>query len=90
MELENNSHFFCNSNCKYFPCHKGVPEKEFNCLFCYCPLYALGEKCGGNFKFRENGIKDCTGCTIPHCADNYEHIIKLCRSVVEQVRKKGI
>ena len=31
--------FFQNKKCEYFPCHKGIPEEDFNCLFCYCPLY---------------------------------------------------
>ena len=30
--------FFQNRPCEYFPCHKGIPEEAFNCLFCYCPL----------------------------------------------------
>ena len=41
--------FFQNKECEMFPCHTGVPEESFNCLFCYCPLYALGEACGGSF-----------------------------------------
>ena len=28
--------FFQNKKCEYFPCHKGIPEEDFNCLFCYC------------------------------------------------------
>ena len=38
---EQNKHynFFQNKECEYFPCHKGVKEEDFNCLFCYCPLY---------------------------------------------------
>ena len=53
--------YFSHKNCEYFPCHKGADPENFNCLFCYCPLYALGDKCGGNFHFTESGIKDCTG-----------------------------
>ena len=34
--------FFSNRECEYFPCHKGADPENFNCLFCYCPLYALG------------------------------------------------
>ena len=45
--------FFQNSECEYFPCHKGADPKTFSCLFCYCPLYALGENCGGNFRYPE-------------------------------------
>ena len=51
--------FFSNKECEYFPCHAGADPENFNCLFCYCPLYALGDKCGGNFRMTETGIKDC-------------------------------
>ena len=61
--------FFQNRSCKYFPCHEGVPEDEFNCLFCYCPLYALGPACGGDFTYTEKGRKNCTGCVRPHLRD---------------------
>ena len=47
--------FFQNKKCEYFPCHKGIPEADFNCLFCYCPLYTLGKSCGGNFEYLKNG-----------------------------------
>lgn len=39
--------FFQNRECEYFPCHKTNDPEHFNCLFCFCPLYALGERCGG-------------------------------------------
>ena len=58
--------YFSHKNCEYFPCHKGADPENFNCLFCYCPLYALGDKCGGNFRFTESGIKDCTECKSTH------------------------
>ena len=58
--------FFQNKLCEYFPCHKTRNTDTFNCLFCYCPLYALGENCGGNYKYLENGIKDCSNCLVPH------------------------
>ena len=63
--------FFQNSECEYFPCHKGADPKTFSCLFCYCPLYALGENCGGNFRYTQKGIKDCTNCLRPHIRENY-------------------
>ena len=53
-----NYKFFQHRECEFFPCHKTEDEENFNCLFCYCPLYALGENCGGNFKYTEDGIKD--------------------------------
>lgn len=68
--------FFQNRECEYFPCHKNVETGAFNCLFCYCPLYALGDRCGGNFTYTENGVKDCSGCCVPHIAENYEKIME--------------
>ena len=61
--------FFTHEDCPHFPCHTGVPANEFNCAFCYCPLYALGNKCGGNFSYNEKGIKCCTDCALPHQGD---------------------
>ena len=74
--------YFENDKCEYFPCHK--KEKEyFNCFFCYCPLYALGDECGGNFIYIKDGIKDCSNCTIPHTKDGAEHIQSKTRAVSE-------
>ena len=67
--------FLQNRECEYFPCHKGVAEEDFNCLFCYCPLYALGDSCGGGFRYTENGFKDCSACTVPHRRENYGRIL---------------
>ena len=61
-----NYDFFQNKACEYFPCHKGADPENFSCLFCYCPLYALGENCGGDFCYTEDGIKDCSACLRPH------------------------
>ena len=44
--------WFQNRECEYFPCHKGVREEEFNCLFCYCPLYRH-PNCRGSFVLRD-------------------------------------
>ena len=63
--------FFQNRACEYFPCHSGADAENFNCLFCYCPLYALGRGCGGAFTYTERGIKDCSACTVPHRRENY-------------------
>ena len=52
--------FFQHTQCEFFPCHKTAKPEDFNCLFCYCPLYALGDKCGGNFKWGLGGLKDCS------------------------------
>ena len=66
--------FFSNRDCEYFPCHPGANPDNFNCLFCYCPLYLLGEECGGNFRWLENGVKDCSNCLFPHRRENYDVI----------------
>ena len=34
--------FFQHTACEFFPCHETAHPEDFNCLFCYCPLYALG------------------------------------------------
>ena len=74
--MENNFKFFRNVECEYFPCHKTSNSEDFNCLFCYCPLYEV-EKCGGNFCLTENGIKDCSNCLFPHNPNNFEKIISI-------------
>ena len=79
--------FICNKECEYFPCHKGVKDEEFNCLFCYCPLYALGRKCGGNFEYTKSGIKDCSNCTIPHRKENYGYITGRFSEIADLVRE---
>ena len=81
-----NCKYYENRDCEYFPCHAGAGE-EFNCLFCYCPLYALGENCGGNFVYLENGIKDCSRCLKPHCPENYDKIMEKMGEVMELAKK---
>ncbi len=81
--------YFQNRDCEYFPCHPGADPENFNCLFCYCPLYALGENCGGGFRYTETGIKDCTLCTFPHRAESYDVIVKRFQEIAELCRKKA-
>ena len=71
----------------FFPCHKGADAENFNCLFCYCPLYALGRKCGGNFRYTEKGIKDCTNCQFPHKRENYDKVTGRFQEIVELIRE---
>lgn len=80
--------FFQNTACEYFPCHSTEHPEDFNCLFCYCPLYALGEDCGGNYRYTGNGWKDCSQCMIPHRRDNYGRITGRYEAVAELARKK--
>ena len=75
--------FFQHRECEFFPCHKTNDPDTFNCLFCYCPLYALGTKCGGNYKITDNGVKDCSGCMFPHVKDNYDKVNERFQDIVE-------
>lgn len=77
--LEAEYAFFQHKGCECFPCHQIENPKDFNCLFCYCPLYALGENCGGNFSYTEKGIKNCAACTVPHRRENYGRILSQMR-----------
>ena len=74
--------YFSNHSCEYFPCHKGADPDNFNCLFCFCPLYPLGERCGGRFVYLSNGCKDCSGCLYPHLRQNYDSLLARCQEVL--------
>lgn len=80
--------FFQHTKCEYFPCHPGADPETFSCLFCYCPLYALGENCGGSFTYTEKGIKDCSRCLRPHRRENYGAICEKMSGIFELARKK--
>lgn len=69
--------FFSHTACEFYPCHEMPEGEELNCLFCFCPLYALGPGCGGDFRYvgESGGVKDCSACTFPHRRENYEHIM---------------
>ena len=74
--MENSYRFFENKACQYFPCHK--LEGDFNCLFCYCPLYNRKHCPGTHTYIEKNGrpIKVCTDCVFPHKPENYDIIIQ--------------
>ena len=82
-----NYEFFQNKECEYFPCHKGADPESFSCLFCYCPLYALADQCGGNFTYTQGGIKDCSNCLRPHKKSQYQSICKDLEKVIELAKK---
>ncbi|MCD2434898.1 cysteine-rich small domain-containing protein [Acidaminococcus sp. NSJ-142] len=67
--------FFSHKDCEFFPCHPGADRENFNCLFCFCPLYALGENCGGSYSLLPNGVKDCSRCLYPHEKEHYDAIM---------------
>ena len=72
--------FFRHTDCEDFPCHEGVDAADFNCLFCYCPLYFLGARCGGDFTYTKSGVKNCVGCTVPHRRENYGRIMAILKA----------
>ena len=81
--------FFQNKACEYFPCHQGADPERLSCLFCFCPLYALGERCGGNFRYTETGIKDCSDCRFPHIPESYDCICERFSEIAELCRRKA-
>lgn len=80
-----NYKFFQHKECEMFPCHQTQSVQDFNCLFCYCPLYVLGKECGGNFTYTEKGIKSCINCDFPHQRENYEKINSRFKDIVKKM-----
>ena len=89
--MENSHRFFSNTACKYFPCHEDMKGKDFNCLFCYCPMNSL-ENCLGEpvyFKNKEGKLmKDCTGCSYPHKPEHYEAIMEFLKKNPPSVKEE--
>ena len=88
MKEHGNYAFFQNTKCEYFPCHPTDKPEDFNCLFCYCPLYTLGKQCGGNCRYLESGVKDCSACLRPHKRENYESISRDTAKIIELAKRK--
>lgn len=86
--MEHSHRFFCNRDCRYFPCHETDRPEEFNCLFCFCPLYFL-EDCGGRFTHTPQGVKDCSGCALPHLPAGYDHVMRRLGRHFQAVRAAG-
>jgi len=64
QKYANSYKFFQNRACQFFPCHDNIDEREFNCLFCYCPVYFVA--CPGTYRRLDDGRKDCMGCSLNH------------------------
>ena len=79
--------YFSNTRCEYFPCHT-LSGDYFNCLFCYCPLYALGDQCGGNFEYLPSGVKSCLKCCIPHGRGGYDYIMSKIGGITDMAKRK--
>ena len=77
---KNSSRFFQNRDCEYFPCHEIEDIEDFNCLFCFCPLYYLGENCGGDFSVSKSGKKSCVNCARPHKKGGYDDIMHVLKN----------
>ena len=75
--MKNSHRFFRNTECKYFPCHKTDAPEDFNCLFCFCPLYAMGDKCGGDYTYvgKNRDVKSCANCVRAHRYEFYDYVI---------------
>lgn len=80
--------FFQHAECEFFPCHETDDPDDFNCIFCFCPLYALGSGCGGNFKYTDDGIKDCSDCMVPHSRGGYEHVTEMFEKIKEMAGER--
>ncbi len=85
---QKNYTFFSHKDCEFFPCHKTNDPDNFNCLFCYCPLYALGPNCGGNYSYTETGFKDCSKCMFPHVRNNYDKILARYSDIIKIAAEK--
>ena len=76
--------FFQNKECPFWMCHTGVEEKDFSCLYCYCPLAFL--QCPGPYEVftDKHGIKrkDCSACKLNH--DGLERSWKFIQRWLEQ------
>ena len=80
--MENSNKFFRNTECRYFPCHARPERAEFNCLFCFCPLYyPLGDECGGNFSYNDKGRKNCVDCHLPHTPEYFDVIVSKLKAI---------
>ena len=78
--MEPNYEFYSNYACDFFPCHYAQNKEDFNCLFCYCPLYSYAD-CPGSPRYQKGRsgktFKDCSNCTFPHKPENYERIVEI-------------
>ena len=82
--MKNDSKFFANTECEYYPCHRY--EGDFNCLFCYCPFYEY-LNCGGNWTLLPDGTKDCSDCILPHVPESYQEIVERLHNVKKAYRR---
>jgi Zn-finger protein len=47
----------------------------------------LGDKCGGNFTYMANGVKNCTDCMVPHQRNAVQYVLKRWPEIAERAKK---
>ena len=61
-------------NVNFSPATKERIQKILTACSVIALFMHLGDKCGGNFRYTEKGIKDCTNCQLPHKRKNYGYV----------------
>jgi Zn-finger protein len=75
-------------DCNYYPCHDGIIEEEYQCEFCFCPIYPCNiEKTGGKIISGRDGsqIWDCSDCIIVHEKENFNKIKKGLHNIIQEI-----
>ena len=55
----------------------------------YFPCHkTLGDACGGNFTYMENGVKNCTDCMVPHTRNAVQYILKRWPDIAARAKKQ--
>ena len=63
-----------------------ITYKGKRVVFKNMALYALGDKCGGNFRYTDTGLKDCTNCQLPHKRRNYGYVTGKYQELAEMMK----
>jgi Zn-finger protein len=48
----------------------------------------LGDICGGDFVYTEDGIKNCSCCCLPHKKDSYDVIIQKVQILTRRLKEQ--
>lgn len=64
--MKNSYKFFENLGCKYYPCHSGIKKGEFNCLYCFCPIFVVCKR---------HSKSGCEFCKVPHDKGSYKFMM---------------
>ena len=80
--------FFSHKKCEYFPCHKGADPEELQLPVLLLSAVRAGREMRREFPYTENGIKDCTGCLVPHRRENYGYITGKYRELAQMMKEQ--